>query len=379
MSGVGRESEEPGVCNSRLFLHGPVSVRKVAGPMNPPVEYAFVNAKIRAKLSFILAPQDIDELADIPRLPEFLRELKECRNFSFLPSELSSPGREAGDIIREIESGISNHFFMEVSGLARVSGSKTLKLAVSALLKSFEIDGLRKILAAVFLGQKPGLSGTEGISGIAASELLESSSPDALLAKLRKTPYHVLLAGSMPEFTKTGSLFAFESALDMFYYRQMYGLRSLLSRRDSTILERILDANVDMKNLEILFRLHGYYGAAAAGLSGYLIPFGGVFKRAARIEQPSPGSLLSLFRFPDPGAAARIAEEKDFSRQALLLERLLEEILRTEIGGLLTRDPFSIGIFLAWYFLRLNENRAVVTLLNGRFYGIPKERTSRAV
>ena len=84
--------------------------------------------------------------------------------------------------------------------------------------------------------------------------------------------------------------------------------------------------------------------------------------------------VLGLLKTTDSALPVRIGEELDPGAQAMLLDALLDEVLIAETKKALAQDPFSIGTFTAFYFLKLRELHRVITILNGKFYNLPEDR-----
>jgi V/A-type H+-transporting ATPase subunit C len=57
-----------------------------------------------------------------------------------------------------------------------------------------------------------------------------------------------------------------------------------------------------------------------------------------------------------------------------MIERILEQVLALEVKKILTGYPFTIGIILAYFILKTNEIRKIMTVLNAKFYNWPEER-----
>ena len=67
------------------------------------------------------------------------------------------------------------------------------------------------------------------------------------------------------------------------------------------------------------------------------------------------------------------ADQLTYSR-LLLVERILGQILSLEINRVLMGYPFTIGIILAYFILKDNEIKKIMTILNAKYYGIGSDR-----
>lgn len=57
-----------------------------------------------------------------------------------------------------------------------------------------------------------------------------------------------------------------------------------------------------------------------------------------------------------------------------MVEGLLRQIRREETMKLLRGYPFTVGIILAYVFLKRKEIGTVVSLLNAHYYGVSPDR-----
>ena len=63
----------------------------------------------------------------------------------------------------------------------------------------------------------------------------------------------------------------------------------------------------------------------------------------------------------------------DSAARLRVLQQILEEIKRQEVQHILSGYPFTIGIVLAYFFLKGDEMARVRTLLNAKHYGLTPE------
>ena len=86
--------------------------------------------------------------------------------------------------------------------------------------------------------------------------------------------------------------------------------------------------------------------------------------------------LSALVRHNYPQLSALLAARaRGGTRSRLtLIEKMLQEILMIEVRRILAGYPFTIGIVLAYFVLKGNEIRRIVTVLNAKSYGLGDER-----
>jgi vacuolar-type H+-ATPase subunit C/Vma6 len=78
----------------------------------------------------------------------------------------------------------------------------------------------------------------------------------------------------------------------------------------------------------------------------------------------------------DPQATGETAgrrRSRSVARFALI-ERVLREILLIEVRHILGGYPFTVGVIMAYFILKGEEIRRIMTVLNAKFYGWPEDR-----
>ena len=79
-------------------------------------------------------------------------------------------------------------------------------------------------------------------------------------------------------------------------------------------------------------------------------------------------------RYPEIAPLLVSQEQAKATARLNLLERVLEQIMTIEVRKILTGYPFTIGIILAYFFLKSAEIRKIMTVLNAKFYEWPEDR-----
>ncbi|GAB1455604.1 hypothetical protein MASR2M48_09110 [Spirochaetota bacterium] len=185
-----------------------------------------------------------------------------------------------------------------------------------------------------------------------------------------------------PEVIADSSVFAFELALDRFYYEEAFLGASNLSRNDREVAERVLGVDVDMQNVSWLVRFKGAYGMSLERATGLLIPRGRAISTAAiaasyddeKSGLGSGGALgLDLLR-KTYGSVGALLGGGDAAARLSMMEVALRSVLASEANRSLAGYPFSIGIVLAYFTRKREEMRTVMTILNAKFYSLSEER-----
>ncbi len=335
--------------------------------------YAYLNAKLRAKLSFLLKEDDISSLIRTDSFETFIQQLKSFPSFAFLKS-VDLDEKENGHNNRNVESAILDDFQNRMFSLVRSSGSVALKKMIHSLMRVFEIDNLKKVLSHVFFGKPINLVYHINIGKFNPEELSRVGTTDELMLKLRETEYYQVMIKSFNQFPTTQTLFFMSMDLDRYYFKCLYGTLVKADVEDRTILKKFYDIMADFSNLQNHLRLHHYYKVPPFELVTYLVPYGKIFEIMKRAVGFEISEVLSSLGIKKSSLTSRIADEFDPGVQAMLLEELESEVLYRQSRAILSSDPFNIGTLTAFYILKIRELRIVFTVMNGKYYDLPEDR-----
>ncbi|WP_321992392.1 V-type ATPase subunit [Marispirochaeta aestuarii] len=343
--------------------------------------YAFINAKLKTRLSLVLPDEFFIRLSRTATPNEAVQLLKET---PFAPLERIYA--ETGDLkLVELELfSMELHFYREIQKM--VDGE--LLVFVNALLLRPEIENLKEALR-LWLDRtvrRRDISSPLGYMyqgtiyhGMDINQIVSSADVEALRDALEGTPYASLVSANAEEIISSRSLFSLETDLDRFYYSRVRESSAGLGPEDRAVVERILGMEIDLENLERIVRFRSFYGFEAARIRRCLISGG------YRIDPEAALSSLGTQDSRDlPPEALRgypelssFSSSGDASSRLLLLEEYLRQVLFKEVSRLLGGDPFSVGIILAYFSIRRREVRRLSTILNAKYYGLGEETIGR--
>lgn len=351
----------------------------MAGPLR---KYAFINAKLRARISKILPEEIVREMVRAHSLIEAVQLLRET-DFAIVEATYSQTGdikmaerelaRKEANLYLELEGLVKDDTLAMVRGLAGRFEIENLKNALRHWFDA-RIRG-RRIDASVVYLLREKIHYELNIDGIVNAATLEEAA-----AALQNTPYAGLVAENAPRVLEARSLFPIEIALDHYFYRQLLAAIGALAPRDREIARRMIGAQIDLQNINWLVRFKGFYKLPIEEALAYAIPSG---------LNLSPEAVAEAYSSDNPSAALSSLVRKKYSSLSALLtpqeysesysrltmiERILEQILMLEVRHLLAGYPFTIGIVLAYFILKGNEIRRIMAIVNAKFYNWPEER-----
>ncbi|MDX9899664.1 MAG: V-type ATPase subunit [Spirochaetia bacterium] len=351
---------------------------------SPLSTYGFLSAKLKTRISKTLPVDTIDRLIAAKSLPEAVQVLKGTEYAAIEEAYSTTGDLRAGEAIlyaREVEL---------YTGLYRYVSEPVLSFIRSLALR-FEIEKVKDCVRLWFDAHVRG----RGIEGKAAyiyrativhpfeiDDVLGAADADALAQAFGDTPYAAIVRKEAPQVIADSSVFAFELALDRFYYEEAFLGASTLSRGDREVAERVLGVDVDMQNVSWLVRFKGAYGMSLERATGLLIPRGRAISTAAiaasyddeKSGLGSGGALgLDLLR-KTYGSVGALLGGGDAAARLSMMEVALRSVLASEANRSLAGYPFSIGIVLAYFTRKREEMRTVMTILNAKFYSLSEER-----
>jgi V/A-type H+-transporting ATPase subunit C len=193
------------------------------------------------------------------------------------------------------------------------------------------------------------------------------------------TPYQQIIRKYSRTVESNGSLFRMEIAFDHFYYENLLAAVKKLDRTDRSVAGRLAGVEIDLQNLNWIVRLKSFYDLPAEAVQAAIVPGGlnldkGVLNElynAQNVSYVLEGFVKSNY----PGLSALLSSQTaDSTSRLLLIRRILEGIMKSEVEHILVGYPFTIGIILAYFILKRNELKKIRTILNAKYYRIEPER-----
>jgi V/A-type H+-transporting ATPase subunit C len=341
--------------------------------------YAFINAKLRARISQLLPDNRLKQIAEAPSLDQALSLL---RGTSF--TTLEEIYRSTGDLKAcelelfslevRIHLELKRYVEGEVLDLARTLALRyeieNLKNGVRLFFEKVEGNPIQSIIPYLYRG---GI-----VNQVDAAALAEARDLDEVARLLEQTPYRELFERHRRSLEKEKSLFALEVDLDHYYYRELLDVARKLNKRDRPIALRLIGVEIDLTNVSWIIRYRTFHRLPAEGVPPLLIPHGitGTGELVEKVYGQDPvQALQALIRREHPGLAALLSSRpQDAGSRLLLIEQILRQILMHEAARMLAGDPFTVGILLSYVVLKREEIRKLLAVLNAKQYGMAPDR-----
>ncbi len=349
-------------------------------------KYAFINAKLRARISNIISDDLLSQMAKARSLPEAMRLLHDT-NFQILEEVYTRTGdlklaelelyKKEIELYHEIERYISGNVLEFVKGLTRKYEVENLKAA----LRLWFDRVIRKRNIEPFTGY---LYREKIHYDLHVDQIINVDSIETIVEVLANTPYAKIIKENASQLEVTRHLFPIEIALDKYFYKQLYDKAKKLDRMDFDIVKRMLGVEIDMENISWLVRFRDFYKMTMDQSIANMIPYGHHLDKKALEEAFSSGDSTEILRglISKKYAALSsmlVVQSSDNQSKLVLLSRLLDQVILYEVKKIKGGYPFTIGIVMAYFVLKKNEIRKVMTILNAKYYNIEEERIKSVI
>ena len=227
----------------------------------PLKTYAFINAKLRTRISKILPEQFITQMIRARSLAETVQMLGET---DFAP--VQKVYERTGDI-KSAELELMRKeltIYLDLEKLVE----EEIRGFVRALSERFETENLKHSLRLWFDRRVRGRDIEESRSYLLRRRIHHEIDLDAVISadtleqaadRLEATPYAAILRQQAPAVTEAESLFPLELAIDRYLYGRLARAADQLGARDREIARRLIGVEIDLQNLSWLIRFKQYY------------------------------------------------------------------------------------------------------------------------
>jgi V/A-type H+-transporting ATPase subunit C len=203
-------------------------------------------------------------------------------------------------------------------------------------------------------------------STIPAQAMVESGSIASAVELLHGSPYESTMSFAMKRFSTEQNLFPLEVALDLDYWRRLWGEVKNLKGKDREMGGKLIGSLLDLNNLMWVIRYKTYHNLSEEELINYTLPFGyrvrdeDVRAIAAGADIASVVSRIYP-NIPDVNALLERPQAGLPKLEYLLKQQVMRQCVSAFIG-----DPFHIGLPLAYLLLSDFEIQDLVVLIEAK-------------
>jgi len=347
-------------------------------------KYAFINAKLRARLSNLLSDEIFSQMAKSRSLHEAIRYLHDT-SFQIIEETYTKTGdlklaelelyKKEVKIYLEVEKYVSGEVRDVVRGFTRKYEVENLKAALrlwfDRVVRKREIDSHTGYLYREKIHYDLNID-----------QIINVDSLETIIDILANTPYAKIIKDNAARFEQARDLFAIEIALDKYYYKHLYGKAIKLDNMDYGLLKHLLGGEIDLENISWLIRFRDFYKMTIEESMANMLPFGHHFDKKALEDLFSNDSIEVLkvtIERKYPFLSSMITQSSGGQATLILLQKLLVQINLYEVKKMKGVYPFSIGIIMAYFLLKKNEIQKILRILNAKYYNIEEERIKSVI
>ncbi len=328
--------------------------------------YGYIHAKLRTRIGQITQNPIVDSVIDAPSIEEVMRILEESSL-----SPVAEAWKESGDI----RMGELALLRQEVLLLRSIQQQlpPAIQPFIRSLLRRYEVQQIKELTRHWFHTHSSQDDLKESLGYIFRDTIIHTIPVEALMqsetlqnfATLLPKEYGSIVEREIPRIESDNSLFSLEQELDIYYYKQLLHGVSTLPKKDRVLAERRVLGEIDMVNIEGMYRYSKLYNLSLEQCIEQLIPFGRVYKQRSQIGSNDDSQAL-LHRLIE-GYLPHLTDEDFSSFQG---DSLMWEYLLRDVNKLLSGYPFSIAIIIGYANLKRWENQRMIKIIHAKHYGL---------
>ena len=349
-------------------------------------KYAFINAKMRARISKITPDEVFERLVRAPSLQEAFGFLEDT-SFGFISTIYNKTGDlkmvELELFAREVRLYLELEKYLV----------EEVKSLVLALVVFYEVENLKRIVRLWFdrairgryIGDVVGYLYRECIRcNIPIDSILNAETFSEVTAAVSQTPYADIFRAVSDKIERLRSIFPVEIGLDRYFYSQLLTEVDHFKGKDRKVAYRMIGVEIDIQNLNWIIRFKSTYDLTPDEAIGYIIPRGLRLDNDVMRDAYTAGNdaeMLSTLRGTGYSSLDTVltSGSRDASSRLLMIESILAQTVMQEARRILVGDPFTVGTLLAYFLLKRTEIRNIITLLNGKNYNLSEDRIRSAL
>lgn len=242
------------------------------------------------------------------------------------------------------------------------------RMFFKALMMRYEVKNLKLMLRAIARNEdikdiEERLVYSEMFSSIDYAYLIESKNIEEFVDGLKSTKYYKALINYVNE-NQSKILFYMEMILDRLYFNHLHESITALEKNDRKLALELYGINVDLLNIQWIYRGRKYFGISSEELFNFTLNNGRKYNY----------KVLKDLCYMDLDKFKSFVEETEyksmFQGEEYLMERAMERYLFENLEVYLKKGKMSIAIPIVMMFKTEYEMRDLITVLEGIRYKV---------
>lgn len=331
--------------------------------------YSGIVTKIRGMEAKLLTETQFDEIKAMKSVPEAVTYLIQNTVYREILETLEPTLVHRGNIEKLLIVSLYQDY-TRIYLFATLEQRKFLKL----YLKRYEVELINYCLRIVINHYQEPLDLNhkraffDRYSQISIEKLIHSRTTDELIENLKGTEYY----NTLKKLRDSGkaTLFDYDLALNLYYFVSMWKQRKkILKPKELELFTRDYGAQINMLNIQWIYRAKKYFNLSPADIYALLIP---IQYKISTVLIKEMVEASDLDAFQKAVEKTSYAKHFDFS-QNLTVEKLYTDYLYYLYRSDRRKDPYSIASINTYLFLKEEEIKKLTTVIECVRYGIPPE------
>lgn len=347
------------------------------------MEYAYVNARIKAMKSRLLDQPLLEQLINKPDIDSLISELEKTT----YREELDKAGVLYSGINR-IEVAIRKDLvktFRTILNLIKGGDTETF---ITIILNRWDVQNIKTIIRGKKIQENPAeilecLIPAGELDEAALTELVKQPDVKAVVDLLATwgVVYARPLTLTFKEFTDTGDMQILEYALDTFYYQDAISKLKTAESDDARILRNIIITEIDINNIKTVLRAtRDRIDPEEA--KRYFLKGSPDFDADKLLSMMKTGTIegaLKQLEHTPYQFIAKIPPEYIAAEKISAFEKELERYLVKKAVGQFMGDPLSIAIPIAYIWAKYTEVTNIRVIARCKVTEVPEKDLREAL
>ncbi len=327
--------------------------------------FAAINTKLKARKQDFLSEQAYKMLMEKASLSEVIRYLREHKGYRILLRDFDMDTLHRG----QIEMILKKNVVTQVEKMILYFNQQYRQFFLTWLL-SYEIEDLKVMIRAIT--RKEDLRTVEvdfvhsrKYSTLQYEVLMKAKTMEQFLNGLKGTIYHAPLRSlSQEDISKRE--FHMEMQLEILYYNTLMSKSKQLSKEDQRMVREIIGTQIDLLNIQWIYRASKYYKILPEEIVNYTIPRG----RSLRYTM-----LKSLCYCKNEQVFMDLINTTGYGKifpntEDMYIERRIKRYIYKIALRFRSRQSMNITEALAYMYLLDTEMRDIISIIESVRYQI---------
>lgn len=336
--------------------------------MGSTAEFAALNTKLAAIRGRFLTPSDYEQLMARRTVAEIAAYLKEHTHYRDVLEQVRTE-----DIHRsELGQYLSRKSVLTMESLCHFAGGE-VKEFIKALFLRYEVEDLKLVLRGMALGKeiaslRPLFLHSKKYEVLDFERVLRSRGIGELTEIVRDTVFQEVFR-NLSEDDLSVREFHAEMNLDAVYFRQIRRKAEKLGKEDREILEDMIGRNIDLINLQWLYRAKVYYSLTPEEILNYTL-FGGKRYSFAKLKNiVYSDNVREAIAASLPRRYLSLMDEQDVYMERKIYGYLYDLFVKAGRKG-----RMNIGKLVAVVHFLEYEIRDIITITESIRYEVSREK-----